>query len=92
VTWCILHPLNASPIVWLLGNGVDVTARHCLQTLSPALIGSLAMMSMACLLEQSLPEPSSLAIRFAVEILGGVLALRCDRLRSLVDLVRSARG
>src|SRR5262249_27863144 len=43
VTWCIVQPLNAAPVGWLLKKSMDVSARDYLRSLSPALVGSLVM-------------------------------------------------
>jgi O-antigen/teichoic acid export membrane protein len=98
VTWCILQPLNAAPVGWLLRRRMDVTAHQYLHSLSPALTGSLVMALFVWLLKMTLPTHWPLALRFAVEVLGGgvayaltLLALHRDRLRALVDTIRSAR-
>ena len=99
VTWCVLQPSNVVPVYWLLKRRLNVTIPQYLRSLSPALTASLAMGLVVWLLKAGLPAQWPSRDRFVIEVLGGgaaygllVLTLHRDRLRALLDLVRSSRS
>jgi len=98
VAWCIMQPLNAAPVCWLMGRRMGVSAGQYLRALSPALTGSAAMALCVWLVKVAAPATLPLAARFVAEVGVGaltygltILALHRDRVRALVELVRSAR-
>jgi O-antigen/teichoic acid export membrane protein len=98
-TWLLLHPLVTLPLYWRVFRTIDLSPLKYLQSLWPALSGSLLMIIAIMLVQSALHDTWSLSIRFAVQVLTGgtvyvslmFLAYR-DRLVAFYRILKSAKA
>ncbi len=74
VTWVLLYPLSAAPIIWRTLAATELSVWSYLRSMMPALRASLVMVVMVLGVRWLTPGVWPLAVRFAISVLTGILS------------------
>jgi len=99
VAWPLIHPLVTFPVYWRVFHKIDLSVRRYLQSLWPALSGSLFMVVAVWVIREILPSIWPLPLRFGLQVLGGsaayiltLTALHRERLYAFHQVLKKVRG
>jgi O-antigen/teichoic acid export membrane protein len=99
VAWMVVHPLVTLPIYWRVLRKIDLSVGRYLQSLWPALSGSLWMVVAVWATREILPSIWPLPLRFALQVLGGgaayiltLTALHRERFYAFRQVLKKVRG
>ena len=95
LAWLIVHPITLVPMYWHILPTIGLSIWQYIRSLWPAVSGALVMIAAVTVMRISIPEGSSLAIRFAVLVLAGgaaylltLLALHRQRISSFMTMIK----
>ena len=95
MTWILLYPLITAPFVWRTFVATELSVWTYLRSMVPAIRASFVMIIMVVAVRAAAPATWSLAVRFAISVLGGVLSYSAilfiterQRMRNLYRLLR----
>jgi hypothetical protein len=74
VTWVLLYPLSAAPIIWRTLAATELSVWSYVRSMMPALRASLVMVVMVLGVRWLTPGVWPLAVRFAISVLTGMLS------------------
>ena len=74
MTWILLYPLITAPFVWRTFVATELSVWTYLRSMVPAMRASLVMIIMVIGVRVATPATWSLAVRFAISVLTGVIS------------------